>query len=230
MTELEKFEFMIITSLFNVDQSYYTTTYYNIQSFREALQGRLGKIKGDNFVRYGERVWCYEFYHQLRILIDKERNLNLDYMKGAFFQGEVQKMQIEQLVEAIGLDNMDGEYSPDFLMHSPGHKNNHAFVIEVKCENDLTERKFKNDIKKINQFIESFNYKRGVFLAINAEPSRIERIIQNLNLNASVFNWREEYSMDDRLLIEFLPDLNDQKKISIICKEDQQSEPVIWKI
>lgn len=227
MEELTQFENLLIEALANVHQSYYSTTYHNIQSFRAALQHRVGRFDGDNFERYGERVFCYEFYHQLRILIDSEREKNPEFLKDTLLQGEVEKMQIMELVDSLGLENMDGEYSPDFLMHSPGNAKSHPFVIEVKCESDISSNKVLNDINKLIQFITKFKYERGVFISVNCSPKRIQKIIEELKLDAEIL---EQDKGDRKLLVEILPEEKDIRRISIICKESQESETIIWKI
>jgi len=58
MEELDLFEELVIQSLDAVENSYYQTTYHNIQTFRQAFANRLGRIDNNNFERYGERVFC----------------------------------------------------------------------------------------------------------------------------------------------------------------------------
>ena len=64
MDELNQFEQIILTALMNVEQSYYQTTYQNIQNFKNALKHRVGRVIKNDFERYGERVFCYELYHR----------------------------------------------------------------------------------------------------------------------------------------------------------------------
>ncbi|MDO8316672.1 MAG: hypothetical protein Q7T12_04035 [Flavobacterium sp.] len=57
MEELNIFENLIIRALSNVDQSYYQTTYNNIQNFRNALAYRNGRFFNNDFERFGEREY-----------------------------------------------------------------------------------------------------------------------------------------------------------------------------
>lgn len=180
MNEIERFIELVILGLINVDNSYYKTTYENIENFRRAFQNRVGAIRENNFERYGERVFCYEFYHQLRILIDTERLSNSDFLNGAKLQAEVQKMQIIELQRRLHLHPMSGEFAPDFLMHSPGNANSHPCVIEVKCEHDITPTKVFYDLKKLNDFIINYHYESGVFIAVNATNEYIDRLLIGL--------------------------------------------------
>lgn len=210
MEELNEFEQIILTALGTVHQSYYQTTYKNIEAFRNAFQNRTGKIVKGDFYRYGERVFCYELYHQLRILIDKSKQTNENFLNGAILQGEVEKMQIIELIETLELHPMDGEYAPDFLMHSPGNANSHPFVIEVKCEHDISRAKILADLKKINQFITRYNYQRGVLITTNSQPDYIEAKISELNENIQQLGGRD--------------------RIKVVCKPNQNVEPIIFQL
>ena len=72
--------------------------------------------------RYGERVFCYELYHQIRTLMDNYERDHPAQEDGphVYFQGELRKEQIEGVIEYF--DGVNGalqkEYIPDFLLHS----------------------------------------------------------------------------------------------------------------
>lgn len=180
MDELNRFEQLVIIALSNVSQLYYSTVYRNIDSFRVAFHGRQGRFMENDFERYGERVFCYEFYHQLRKLIDTERIANPDFLLGAELQGEVDKFQIMGLIDRFGLTSLSREFIPDFLMHSPGSADNHPCVIEVKCTGNLTPRAILKDFEKINEFISRYSYQRGLFITINSNVDDIIVILKGL--------------------------------------------------
>lgn len=210
MDELEIFENLVLNALSAIDNSYYLTTYYNIQNFRNALQYRVGILRGNDFDRYGERVFCYEFYHQLRKLIDREREGNPEFLQGSLLQGEVEKMQIIELIDRFGLNRLSGEYAPDFLMHTPGNANHHPFVIEVKCENDVTPNKVLLDLRKLNEFVTRYNYLRAIFLTTNTTFEYIENLLRGLN---------------NQILA-----LEGRNRIKVICKTNQETEHNIWQL
>ncbi len=180
MNEIERFKELIFIALSNVDESYYRTTYNNIENFKMAFFHRMGRMRGNNFERYGERVFCYEFYHQLRKLIDNERVANVNFLNEAKLQAEVQKMQIIELEQSLGLNPMSGAFAPDFLMHSPGNANSHPCVIEVKCEHDISSRKVFGDLLKLNEFIIKYNYLCGIFLSVNTSNEYINTLLEEL--------------------------------------------------
>jgi hypothetical protein len=210
MEELDLFEELVIQSLDAVENSYYQTTYHNIQTFRQAFANRLGRIDNNNFERYGERVFCYEFYHQLRILIDNVRQNNLTFLEGTKLQAEVHKMQILELNQKLGLNPLSGEFAPDFLMHSPGNANSHPFAIEVKCEHNLSAEKIFKDLEKLNEFTMSYNYDRGLFIAINVDNNLIQERINSLQPRINTLQGRN--------------------RIKIISKENQQAQHHIWQL
>jgi hypothetical protein len=119
-------------ALNNVDEKYYRTTYLNIKNIKDALIGRGGWEK-ENFIRYGERVFCYEFYHQMRIQMDSLAKKGNSLFKDVLLQGEVSKLDLMELVQLFGLEQLGGDYEPDFLLHSPGDAGRHLCVVEVNA-------------------------------------------------------------------------------------------------
>ncbi|MFC7772481.1 hypothetical protein [Flavobacterium sp. GCM10027622] len=210
MDELDLFEQQVIKSLERVEDSYYKTTYHNIQTFRDAFAYRLGRINNNNFERYGERVFCYEFYHQLRVLIDEVRQDNPTFLEGTKLQAEVHKMQIIELNQKLGLNPLSGEFAPDLLMHSPGNANSHPFAIEVKCEHNISGEKIFKDLEKLNEFVTRYNYQRALFIAINVDNNLIQSRIDELQ---------------DRI-----NQLEGKNNIKIISKENQQAQHHIWQL
>lgn len=210
MNEIERFQELILIALANVDNSYYKTTYHNIENFKMAFGHRLGIFKGNDFERYGERVFCYEFYHQLRKLVDTERVANVNFLNESKLQAEVQKMQIIELEESLGLNPMSSEFAPDFLMHSPGNANAHPCVIEVKCEHDISARKVLRDLLKLNEFIIKYNYQSGIFLSINTTDEHIDVLLRRLE--------QEIYKLQGR------------DRIIVINKQEQNINHKIWQL
>jgi hypothetical protein len=210
MADIDRFEELIIDALSNVSQSYYSTVYENIVSFKAALNGKQGQFDDTSFERYGERVFCYEFYHQLRLLIDFERTKNSSFLNGTLLQGEVKKWQISGLLDRFGLDELSKEFVPDFLMHSPGDATSHPYVIEVKCIANLSPDALLYDLEKLNEFITSYHYKRGLFISVNSHYEYLMDIISSLSRNI------------DRM--------KSRSNIKVFCKHAQDSEIEIYQL
>jgi hypothetical protein len=108
---------------------------------------------------YRERVYCYELYHQLRLI-----------WKGFDFTlcGEVDKGGHPLFCR--------GDYQhakPDFLVHRPGEMERNLACVEVKpCVRPWDE--FRDDLKKLTWFCHHARYHRGMFLVYGAEKDETE--------------------------------------------------------
>ena len=124
----------IKTAINNVPESFYQVYYV----------GKSNDIK----IAYRERVWCYEFYHQMRKLnfIDESACIN----------GEIDKS---------GNDNFSKRINPDFLIHKQGTNSNNLCTIEVKLNLDKGE--IDKDFCTLTEMLNEHNYKYGIFILIN---------------------------------------------------------------
>lgn len=146
--------------------------------------------------RHHERVFCYELYHQLRKIME-QNNLN----EKVILQAELLKTQVSSEIEQLfGIQSTDGVYYPDFLLHEPGTFNNQFLIIEVKANPKLTVEDMKKDILKIDQFINRYKYKKGIFLAINIEKDRREQLLTNAELLKCL---KEQITCKSEILLMF---------------------------
>lgn len=118
-----------------------------------------------------ERVFCYEFYHQIRkIMTDSDLKLN----------SEIDKRGHPDFAPG-------GWKNPDFVIHTPGTHENNTFIIEVKGK--LEPKKIGEDIKKIITFIEEYQYKAGVFVLYNHSLESLKQsagqLLRNYNSRPS---------------------------------------------
>lgn len=206
--ELDRLFKIFLNALNYIDQSYFETTYRNVSELRGALGDR-GVFRDDDFVRAGERIFCYELYHQFQTRIAREKKINPEFLGNARIQGEVQKWQVIELVNHLGLQALTREFIPDLLVHVPGDATYQACVIEVKCMPEVSRSQVWSDIRKIIEFVTSFQYESGIFLAVNASQQRINEILRAPNNN--------------------FEELNGLERISVVCKTAAFEPPVIWK-
>jgi UDP-2,4-diacetamido-2,4,6-trideoxy-beta-L-altropyranose hydrolase len=106
---------------------------------------------GNKKLKYRERVYCYEAYHQLRCKL-----YNSDFI----LFGEEDKR---------GNDDKTKKYDkiPDFIFHVPGEERNYI-IIEVKSV--LTrEVDLEKDYDKIKTFLKKRKYKYGILLIFGYE-------------------------------------------------------------
>lgn len=99
-----------------------------------------------------ERVYCYELYHQLRLLACGNKLL---------WQCEIDKS---------GRTKFKRE-KPDFLLHVPNSEVNHL-VMEVKTSDSRFEG-WKKDVETLIRFLDEHDYKKAYFLIFGSkDPSR----------------------------------------------------------
>ena len=104
-----------------------------------------------------ERVFAYEFYHQLRLLYDDSKH---------FVHGELGKRQ-----QFFPLNRKATVY-PDIIIHSLSNSyQDNSVVIEIKSGPRIKVRQLIDDLSKLkdytNQKSASLKYKKGIFLIIN---------------------------------------------------------------
>jgi hypothetical protein len=99
---------------------------------------------------YRERVYCYEMYHQMRLLWPRPCAFALN--------GEVDKIA-HPILSQLGADG----YKPDFLVHTPGDMGGNHAVIEVKSA-DAAQRNCVKDLRTLALFRSKVGYARALYL------------------------------------------------------------------
>lgn len=108
-----------------------------------------------------ERVYCYEFYHQMR----SRWPAHCPY----WLNGEVDKMGHKTMVPLVG------GVKPDFLVHIPGYMEGNHAVIEVKPHNTKNDGLAK-DLATLSNFVGA-GYDRAIYLIYGNDADRvIERV------------------------------------------------------
>jgi len=182
MNPIEVFIEFLRQALIKVDNDYYGLHWWN-DSMLNATMGEVEtkqrKAVKELLDRYGERVFCYELYHQIRVLMDNHHLHNPRTFENVKLQSELKKDYIGQIVqEYFNVEALDSEYIPDFLLHTLGNFDNQFLIIEVKSNPQLSFSGMKDDLLKIQQFITRYHYKKGVFLTINTNPDRIKNALE----------------------------------------------------
>jgi len=146
-------------------------------------------IAGSVLPIYRERVYCYELYHQFRIVWNDH--------KGFSINGEVDKTH-HPLIHDPNIKNS----KPDFLIHKPGNMSGNLAIIEVK---PVTARKddIKKDLITMTAFLKIINYHFAIYLVygddINALDSFILKAISlqemdannEINLDSIMLFWHQ---------------------------------------
>jgi hypothetical protein len=101
---------------------------------------------GSDELKYRERVYCYELYHQLRCELTDEYYYKLD--------GELDKAGHPIIKEG---------FKPDFVVQKPKRMDENLVVIEVKPINGKPSS-IIDDMKKLKDFIDKYGYHGGIML------------------------------------------------------------------
>jgi hypothetical protein len=124
---------------------------------------------------YGERAFCYELYHQLRIILE-----NVFYSDKPILHGELKKETLKESTKKhFKIKSLNKEYIPDFLLHSPGDFENQEVVMEVKTRPKLQANHLISDIIKLDEFIAIYEFNMGIFLAVNVSMDILRNKLRN---------------------------------------------------
>lgn len=138
--------------------------------------------EGDEKVR--ERVFCYELYHQMRLLQELPK-YGFPQMSELTIAGELLKRGFVGFKSEDG--NTDEQKCPDFIFHVPKEHENNAIVMEVKGRTNSNSYKqgIYNDFKTINAFIKSrkLYYQAGVFLLYGHTQQEAIRVIRSITFD-----------------------------------------------
>lgn len=112
---------------------------------------------------YRERVYCYELYHQLRPLIERDPAL-ADFA----LSGEIDK----------GGHPVIRRCTPDFVFHEPGDKYRNLVVVEVKPIN-ASDAGIKKDLETLVHFVSpDVGYQLGVQLVYGDGEGRFKKFVR----------------------------------------------------
>jgi hypothetical protein len=135
----------------------------------------------------GERVFAYELYHWLRIIVGDEMGINAEIHK--VFKDEKKlpdAMSISPLLftnlgqEILNLINLtQNRFAPDLVIH---HHNQQDYdwskqkaVIEIKTNrvgnigDQASNKETLETILKLNHFLQYINFQYGIFISVNSD-------------------------------------------------------------
>ena len=181
-----------------------------VESFIQLIRGSHDNV-GDEYYRLTttykplgivrERVFCYELYHQMR-LIQSQRGLT-----DIQIHGEIDKSGHFEF-------DKDAQKNPDFVFHIPGMMQGNAIVVEVKgkIEGNYQEGVYK-DIVTLSKFTDNKHYYHsGVLIIYNYTYDEFLRKIGEFLKNRLQ---EKKFSTD---------------KIMILCKKSKNSPLQIRKL
>ena len=144
-----------------------------IERFLELLNQATARIPEDYFWLpvaytdeqfYRERIYCYELYHQIRMLLAEDEDL-----RSYSLAGEVDKKR-HPIIRP---------YVPDFVLHRPGAMEN-LVVMEIKPIH-VSVAELRKDIKKLNYFVSpEIGYHCGIQLVYGSNDTAIDRFREKI--------------------------------------------------
>ncbi len=178
----EEFVAILKTSLDKVGSDYYGKDYFSKEKLLEAgidqSDEKYDALR-DHLKRFGERVFCYELYHQLQCQLQPINH----HDDCPILQGELKKDEISAIVSLMsqGIEPLSKEFIPDFLYHSPGNFNHQQVIIEVKTNPKVSFEDLYNDLRKLMEFTTKYSYKLGILLVLNNSSERIKSLLKRNN-------------------------------------------------
>lgn len=109
---------------------------------------------------YGERVFAYELYHQLRIRYNGPGLINAEFVKS-----------MQHVIPYLNI-----QYVPDIVVHDPDNLEGNLLACEIKANPEVTLDALLNDLNKIefytrpNNFVQpGLGFQYGILLVVNGE-------------------------------------------------------------
>ncbi len=133
----------ICTALKNVDDAYYTFKYHDVHKLYE-------------------RMFAYELYHQIRVIIDKKKKKSNNYYNNVYLNGEPDKF-LNLYIKLANTENkvnkkrkykgllLKDKFSPDLVLHgSPNETNEQFYIAEIKMQSN---DKVVSDLLKMTDYV-----------------------------------------------------------------------------
>ena len=107
------------------------------------------RMNGDEKSVYRERIYCYELYHQIKVVCkDVHMDIFAEYDKsGSSFYAGTSLQRVK----------------PDFLLHLPGNTENNHIAMEVKSS-AARRSDLQKDIEKLIKLTDDHRFEFGVYL------------------------------------------------------------------
>jgi len=168
----QQFSKRLIEAMKNIDSHYFQLSF-----------------AGSNKLKYRERVYCYELYHQLRLLLGDDFPYKLN--------GELDKKSHSIIL---------GEKKPDFVIHVPGEMEQNLVVMEVKTLSTIQAdiNSLIEDIKKLKRFISEAKYYRAIMLiygSVNGDlPQNIRQEIEKVHDEKIITLWHDSLNKKPKII------------------------------
>ena len=154
--------------------------YYYNQRDLEYINSQIGEQVHKDVLKffipkYGERLFCYELYHQFRLIIEKST-----VYQNVFLQAEIRKdFLLDSIYIGLSIEELSQVFIPDFIIHDPKNALKQHLIIEVKTNPYTEDRNIISDLNKLIEFIEKYKFEHGIFLITNYTNDNVKKIIKD---------------------------------------------------
>lgn len=176
------------------------------------------KVRKNYFCRYDdsllERPFCYELYHQFRLMQKNDNSLILS--------GEPSK-GLSYIMNENNYPSPNGDKNriyPDFILHKDLNDTlpeNQIMAIEVKQKDNINTTNLENDIKKLQRLVTELYFDYGVFIAIGMTNKELMIELKKTN--------KDIYNSQDKLYFITTKDINENPKYlsyyNVFCEEQE---------
>lgn len=151
-----------------------------LEHFMQWLTYAIDRV-GPGYYGNSERVYCYELYHFLRVAMF-HHSKEVEPIENVLLHSEIVKlMPSGDQMNRWDIHPLDGQRSPDFILHQPETFDYQLVAMEVKTGPGLRYDAFIDDIEKLNQLRENFAYQGVIFhtieLSIDLLKNRVARAL-----------------------------------------------------
>ncbi|MEV0567945.1 hypothetical protein [Dactylosporangium sp. NPDC050588] len=179
-----------------------------VKGFRQLLDRAARRVKDPWFLlpysshgvtetqtAYRERVYCYELYHQIRVLSE-----SVGKAAGSphfVASGELNKSGLHSVIEK-------GNHQPDLVWHVPGDPYGNAVVVEIKSLPGFVKYGPRKDLETLSAFLDAGDrrYEHGILLIYGSRvPDRFSHEFYDeqsipLGIRAKVFKTAEKIQQE----------------------------------
>lgn len=178
---------MCIRNLYEIEPPFPLDSLIILENAINAIEPRYCSYNYNNAIKYGERVFAYELYHQFKVLLannNDENNYRID--------GEIGK-QIAEDFERCGVNEnylLDGQknfadqsiFSPDLVFHLNQNDRlleNQQLIIEIKTKK-VSNKYLVRDLLKLHHYIRFLNFRYAALISVNTDFDELCNQIRRL--------------------------------------------------
>lgn len=144
--------------------------------------------------QYNERDWCYEFYHQLRNVIEQceyKEQINEHKIR---LSGEPSKSATHEYLSINQPWTANKRLRiPDILFHNPETVDSQIFAIEIKragIARKVGPKEISQDLQALREYVVGLGFLRGFFMGVGITMAEFDQAMELANQNDELSDLR----------------------------------------